>query len=117
MTELFREAIVDEQVQSYVARDIDRFCALYAPDATAQELPSGRWAAQRNDVFRTVWTQTFAKGSRTFERLRSIVQGRFDTDHELLDDLARARSFDAVVTYPVGATTTQRVGFLVEDAA
>ena len=107
-------AIVDAQIDAYVARDIDRFCALYTHDAEAWELPSGRCIASGNDEFRSVWSKTFARGERRFKRLNRLVQGRFVTDHEYLEDVATGHTFDAVVIYLVGNEAIEKVWFLAE---
>jgi uncharacterized protein (TIGR02246 family) len=55
------EALIQRQVETYNAHDVDGFVACFAEDAVLTELASGRVFAAGRDQIRAAYTATFAR--------------------------------------------------------
>ena len=52
--------IVNRQLEVYNARDIDGYCALFAPEATISDLVTGEMICNGIDEIRSVYSRRFA---------------------------------------------------------
>jgi imidazolonepropionase-like amidohydrolase len=96
------EAVVQDQVDAYNARDIDRFVGTYAPDAVVMRLPSGEVAARGTDRLRETYGRLFGENPDLHcSVLERIVDGPIVIDHELVAGIRDRPYLHAVAIYRV----------------
>lgn len=94
-------AIVDAQIEAYVAGDAARFAGWYAEDARCVRLPSGDVVAEGRAEIERVWGALFAARKVRFELMSRIASGPFVVDHERITRERDGYTFDAIASYEV----------------
>ena len=96
------EAVVQDQLDAYNARDVERFVATYAPDAVVLRLPLGEVLAQGTGPLRETYGRLF-EGSPDLRctLLSRTVEGPWVVDHELVTGIAGRPYLHAVALYRV----------------
>jgi len=74
--------IVDRQLAAYNARDIEAYCALFAPEAVLSRVNDGVTMARGIDAIRAHYTARFASPTLHCRILARMESGRFVIDHE-----------------------------------
>lgn len=81
--ELAAGDIVDAQGRAYNARDIEAYCALYAPDAVISTLNDGTEHAKGIDAIRAYFTHRFQSSPNLHCEVRGRMKiGDFVIDYE-----------------------------------
>lgn len=111
-------AVVDKQIEAYVAGDTAAFGACYAIDAVCVRLPSGKVLASGRDEVETVWGRLFEAPDRRirFELANRIHIGAFVTDHERIIRERDGAVTEAIAIYEVRDGLIARV-WLIEPPA
>ena len=106
-------AIADRQLAAYNARDLDAFCALFAPDAVLADLPSGAVVAAGAAAIREFYRARFATPD-LFARVHAKIDlADWAVDRETVYGLAGG-PVDILALYEVKAGLIRRVFFLRE---
>jgi hypothetical protein len=96
------EAVVQEQLDAYNARDLERFLATYAPDAVVLRMPAGEPMARGADELRETYGKLFRENpDLRATAVQRTVEGPWVIDHELVVGLADRPYLHAVATYRV----------------
>lgn len=108
-------SIADRQLELYNARDLDGFCALFAPDAVLTDLPSGTVLASGATAIRAMYADRFANPD-----LHCRVHGHNDIgsmaiDRETVEGL-QGGPVDILAIYRVENDLIQAVWFIREAA-
>ncbi|MBI5503040.1 MAG: amidohydrolase family protein [Deltaproteobacteria bacterium] len=96
------ESVVQEQLDAYNARDLERFVATYAPDAVVLRLPAGEVLARGAEQLRETYGKLFSRnpGLRA-TAVQRTVEGPWVVDHELVVGIADRPYLHAVAIYRV----------------
>jgi uncharacterized protein (TIGR02246 family) len=109
------EAVVQDQVEAYNARDAERFAALFAEDAVVARHPSGEVVAAGREAIRSTYAKLFEESPALHCRvLARTVEGRFVIDQELVTG-RRGKAIRAVAIYEVASGLIRRVWLLKGD--
>jgi imidazolonepropionase-like amidohydrolase len=110
------EWVVQEQLDAYNARDLERFVATYAPDAVLATHPGEPDELRGVDALRETYGRLFAANPELRCRLLGrAVFGRFVVDHELVTGIEGRPYLHGVATYEVDGGLIRRVWFLPRD--
>ncbi|OGQ77773.1 MAG: hypothetical protein A2289_19000 [Deltaproteobacteria bacterium RIFOXYA12_FULL_58_15] len=108
--------VVQQQVEAYNARDLERFAALYAAHASIVD-DQGRTIARGRSDIRAVFSKVFAESPE----LQCVITERMCTDetvvdHELVTGLrGRATPIRAIASYQVKDGLIEKVTFLARN--
>ena len=107
------EKIVQEQLDAYNSRDLERFCACYHPDVKVVRLLSGVTTVTNISELREVYRNLFASNPQLHCELRSrIVLESSVIDEEFVTGLQRApNGVHAVAIYGFRDHLIDRVWF------
>jgi imidazolonepropionase-like amidohydrolase len=106
------EWVVQEQLDAYNARDLERFLAVYAPDALLERQPTGE-VLETGDAMHATYAQLFSSSPELHCRvLHRTVLGPFVVDQELVTGLASGPYLHALATYEVRDGLIRHVWFL-----
>jgi uncharacterized protein (TIGR02246 family) len=95
-------SVVQEQVEAYQARDLERFLATYALDVVIIKHPGGKVVAQGREAMRPIYDKLFTSSPKLNIRiLRRTVIGSTVIDEELVTGLAKRPYVRAAATYQV----------------
>jgi imidazolonepropionase-like amidohydrolase len=109
------ESVVQDQVDAYNARDVERFVALFSPDAEVLRHPSGEVLARGRDAIRATYSDLFEQSPDLHCRiLRRTVQGRFVIDQELVTGHRRRPAVRAVAIYEIESGLIRRCWLVKE---
>lgn len=112
--ELAAVALAERQLRAYNDRDIDAFCACYAPrvrvsDCSTLEQPT----VDGMDAFRARYAKAFVDEPQVrCEVVHRHVFGRFVTDFESLTGFKDGKPRQAVAVYEMQGEVISRVVFL-----
>lgn len=101
--------IVDRQLHAYNARDVEAYCALFAPDAVLFKLNTGQELARGIDGIRAYYTTRFANPRLHCEIARRIELGDFVIDHEIVTGVTESGVLEVVAIYEVRDSLIQTV--------
>lgn len=110
MLDCVPEAVVDQQIAAYRARDAAAFAELYAPDAVLYDHP-GTVLMRGRDEIRTKYAESFAASPNLVLTIETrIVNENYVVDKEVLKD----GGFEghATAIYHVNGCLIDRVDFL-----
>jgi uncharacterized protein (TIGR02246 family) len=104
--------VVDDQLDAYNARDLERFVACYAPSVIITSA-SGDVIAEGHDGLRQMYEGLFENSPHLEAKiLNRIVVGSFLADHEAVEGFnlpGSPTSFEAIATYQVEEGKISRV--------
>lgn len=101
MTTRSAEALVQEQLEAYNARDLERFIAVYADDVQVFRPPAAGPALAGKQAFAQFYAgQRFNLPGLHAEVLNRIVVGNKVVDHERIAGV-REQAFEVAVAYEV----------------
>jgi hypothetical protein len=107
---------VQQQVEAYNARDVDRFVSFFAKDAEVARFPDGDEVAVGRDKIREVYSTMFDESPKLHCRIASrVVQGSYVVDRELVTGIRGGADIRAVAIYEVDYGEITRVWFLPKD--
>jgi hypothetical protein len=105
--------VVQQQVDAYNERDIDRFVSLFSEDVEVGRFPEGGEVSRGRDKLRQRYAKLFEKSPDLHCRIVSrTVQGRFVIDRELVTGIRGGADVRAVAMYEVEDGEITRVWFL-----
>jgi hypothetical protein len=104
------EEIVQEQLEAYNARDLERFAATYADGITIYRLPALEPAIAGKARLREVYRARFASPGLHAEIVNRIVLGNKVIDHERVVGI-KPEPVEAVAAYEVADGLIRRVWF------
>jgi imidazolonepropionase-like amidohydrolase/predicted SnoaL-like aldol condensation-catalyzing enzyme len=105
--------VVQQQVDAYNARDVERFVSYFAEDAEVARFPEGDEVATGRAKIREVYAVMFEQSPQLSCRIVSrTVQGRYVVDHELVTGIRGGNDVRAVAIYEVDLGQITRVWFL-----
>ncbi len=107
-------AIAIAQLDAYNRCDLDAFCALFAEDATLQDLPSGQLIAEGMEEIRNMYKNRFATPGLSCRVHATNDIGDFAIDRETVYGLPNGQ-VDVVAIYEVKNELIQRVFFIRQD--
>jgi hypothetical protein len=109
------EALVQEQLDAYNARDLQRFVACYADDVTVWRLPATEPSIRGRQALAAHYAANrFQRPNLHAELLNRMVMGNKVIDHERITGIA-AEPMQAVAAYEVAGGLIQRVWFLAPE--
>ncbi len=110
------EAVVQDQVEAYGARDIEAFLATYAEDAQLIRQASGEIIADGREAMRPIYTDLFDKSPElAITILQRTVSGHMVIDQELVTGARGGKAVRAVAIYEVTDGLIRRVWFLPKE--
>jgi imidazolonepropionase-like amidohydrolase len=107
------EAVVQDQVEAYDARDLEGFLATYTPDAKLWRHPSGELIAEGHEAMRETYGAMFEASPQlniVIEQRTTI--GEFVIDLELVSGMRGGEPVRAVAIYQVEGGLISNVWFL-----
>jgi hypothetical protein len=104
------EEVVQEQLEAYNARDLERFAATYADDVKLYRMPASEPAVQGKAQLRDTYRQRFSSASLHADILSRIVLGNKVIDHERVRGI-RETPLEAVAVYEVAGGVIRTVWF------
>jgi len=108
--------VVQQQVNAYNARDIERFIATFAEDAVVRRFPEGEERMRGHAGLRETYERLFAESPKLHCRVvNRTVQGRFVVDRELVTGLRQGPVVRAVAVYEVEDGLIQNLWFLPRE--
>ena len=106
--------VVQEQLEAYNARDLDRFAATYSEDIRIYRKPTAEPAIVGQAQLREVYGNRFASPNLRAEILNRIVLGNKVIDHERVVGIKDV-PIEAVAVYEVGEGLIRAVWFFHPD--
>lgn len=108
--------IVDRMRDAYNARDLDAFCALFAPDAEITDLRDGRLIARGLADIREGYARRFAASPTLFCEIKErISRGTHVVDYETVTGID-ADPWEVIALYDVRDGTIRTLQILrIED--
>lgn len=103
--------IVDCQLRAYNARDIDAYCALFAPNAVLSKLNTDHELARGIDAIRTRYTDRFRDPKLHCEIQSRIELGDFVVDHERVVGIKEG-PLEVIAIYEVRESLIRSVRFI-----
>jgi hypothetical protein len=103
--------VVQEQLEAYNARDLERFVATYADGITIYRLPSLEPAVSGKAQLAEVYRARFASPNLHATIVNRIVLGNKVIDHESVVGIRPDGPFEAVAAYEVADGLIHRVWF------
>ena len=107
--------VVEEQLQAYNARDLDRFAATYSDDIRIWRKPTDEPAIVGQAQLRETYRKRFEATNLHAEILNRIVIGNKVIDHERVVGIKDV-PIEAVAVYEVTAGRISRVWFFYPEA-
>jgi len=108
--------VVQQQVDAYNARDVERFVSWFAEDALVGRFPEGDGIARGRDEIRRLYSAMFEKSPALSCRIvRRSVQGRYVIDRELVTGIRGGADVRAIAIYEVEDGRIARVWFLPKE--
>ncbi len=109
------EAVVQQQLEAYNARDLERFIALYANAIRVFRPPAQEPAIEGKTAFAEYYrTQRFSRPGLHAEVMKRIVLGNKVIDHERIAGV-RETPFEAAAVYEVAQGLIRTVWFFAPD--
>jgi hypothetical protein len=106
------EEIVQEQVEAYNARDLQRFVGLYSEDAAIRKLLTGELVGQGAVYFRQRYSERFQSSPDLHATIHDrIALGKFVLDHEEVVQTRSEPTVSALAVYRVGQSKIDDVWF------
>jgi hypothetical protein len=102
--------IVEEQLQAYNARDLDRFAATYADDIRIYRMPATEPAMTGQAQLRETYRKRFSSPGLHAQIVNRIAIGNKVIDHERVVGI-EAGPIEAVAVYEVGGGLIRAVWF------
>ena len=102
--------VVQRQLESYNARDLEAFAATYADDVTIYRLPATQPAITGKAQLRDIYRQRFASPNLHAEILSRIVMGNKVIDHERVSGIGD-KPLEALAVYEVADGLIRTVWF------
>jgi len=103
-------SVVQDQVEAYQARDLERFLSYYAPNVVITRQPDGKVVAQGREAMRPIYGKLFESSPKLHIRiLRRTVIGKTVIDEELVTGIAKRPYVRAAATYEVEGGLITRV--------
>ncbi|MGC5327529.1 nuclear transport factor 2 family protein [Brevibacillus sp. SYSU BS000544] len=110
------EAVVQDQLDAYNARDIEAFLRTYAEDVQILEHPSGKLIMTGHAELREVYSEIFNSNPEMHCKIvNRTVFGKFVLDLEHLTGRVNREPFQALAMYEVEGNVITRVWFLKEE--
>ena len=106
--------VVQEQVEAYNARDLDRFAATYAESIRIYRLPATEPAIEGMARLRQAYTARFASPTLHAEIVNRMILGNKVIDHERVRGI-REEVVEAVAAYEVVDGLIQTVWFFYPE--
>ena len=103
--------VVEEQLEAYNARDLDRFAATYSGDIRIYRLPATEPTIVGQAQLREVYAKRFASPDLHATIVNRIVMGNKVVDHERVVGI-EAQPIEAVAAYEVAEGLIRAVWFL-----
>ena len=102
--------VVQEQLEAYNARDLDRFAATYSEDITIYRMPATGPAIVGQAQLRETYRKRFASAGLHATILNRIATGDKVIDHERVVGI-EAGPVEAIAVYQVGGGLIRKVWF------
>ena len=95
-------SVVQQQVEAYQARDLDRFLSYYAPNVEIIKQPGGKVVAKGREAMRPIYDKLFTSSPKLNIRIlrRTVIDGTV-IDEELVTGIAKRPYVRAAATYQV----------------
>ncbi len=108
-------ALAEAQLEAYNARDLDAFCACFAPDVEIYNFPD-QLVLRGAEAFRARYAKRFKAPGLTAELLSRMVLGNTAIDHERIWFEGRELStpVEAIAIYSAHESLISRVDFIRE---
>jgi len=103
--------IVNRQLRAYNSRDIDAYCALFAPTAALSRLDTGQEIARGIDAIAAYYTIRFKNPGLHCEVKSRVALGNFVIDHERVAGID-AGFLEVIAIYEVSHSLIQSVRFI-----
>jgi hypothetical protein len=104
--------IVDRQMAAYNARDIDAYCALYAPDAVISDVNDGKVRSRGMEEIRRNYTTRFNNSPNLHYDIKARMElGAYVIDHELVTGIGD-EPLEVIAIYEVRDSLIQTVRFV-----
>ena len=103
-------AIVEEQLQAYNARDLERFAATYADSIRIYRMPASEPGILGKEQLRETYRRRFSSPGLHAEIVNRIVIGNKVIDHERVVGI-QDHAIEAVAVYEVAGGLIQAVWF------
>jgi hypothetical protein len=107
--------IVQEQLEAYNARDLDRFAATYSDDITIFRMPATEPAVRGKAQLREVYANRFTATNLHAVILARVALGNKVIDHERVIGI-RPEPLEALAVYEVEANLIRTVWFFYPGA-
>ena len=102
--------VVQEQLEAYNARDLDRFAATYSDDIRIWRMPATEPSIVGQAQLRETYARRFASSNLHADIVNRIVIGNKVIDHERVVGI-EAHPIEAVAVYEVGGGLIRAVWF------
>jgi uncharacterized protein (TIGR02246 family) len=105
---------VDHQLRAYNARDIDAYCALFAPDAVIYRLDTGQALARGIEQIRAYYTERFRNPQLCCRIKARMELAGFIVDHERVMGIG-PDVLEVIAIYEVRDSLIHTVRFIWPD--
>jgi hypothetical protein len=108
------QELVEEQMEAYNARDLERFCGCYCDDIRAYSLTDGKVMFEGMKTFREKYRELFAASPNLRSRIvNRMVLGDFVVDQEEVVGIMAGPLLRAIATYRVTGAKISHVWFVL----
>lgn len=112
------EAVLQRQMEAYNRRDIDAFCAFFAPDAVTRLYENDEVLAEGIEALRELYGRRFRENPNLHLQVQTrMVLDNVVVDRELITGFDGGSTVEAIAIYEVRHGLIERASFIRRYAA
>lgn len=94
-------AIIDQQLQAYNQKDLEKFISFYSPDAEIRDLTTGKQILKGTAELRERYSKRFASPNLRAQISNRIIKDNLVIDHEKIQGIVEGEIFEGIVIYEI----------------